>query len=159
MPRWSKCSAGRSAGSYGSDGASVDGLHLHDVAGVRSGDHLATADVEADVVAAARAPEDEVAGLHRVERHVRERRVLRARVVRHAHARRAPGPHRETGAVEAGGSGAGVAIRLAELRARIRDRSGRAAAVDRDVGAGGGGQSAAAAAGTTVAAGARSTLR
>src|SRR2546423_15374244 len=105
----------RSAGSCGSDGAAEDGLHLHDVAGVRGGDHLATADVEADVVAAARAPEDEVTGLHRIERHVREHRVLRARVVRHAHARRAPGPHGETGAVEAPGSGTGVAIRLAEV--------------------------------------------
>src|SRR5437660_4258527 len=149
----------RSAGSCGSDGAAPHRLDLHHVAGGRSGDHLATTDVEADVLAAARAPEDEVAGLHGVERYVREHRVLGARVVRHAHARRAPGPHGEAGAVEAAGPGAGVAIRLAELRARIRDRSGRAAAVDRDVGAGGGGRSAAAAAGTTVAAGARSTLR
>src|SRR2546423_11410140 len=119
--------AAHSAGSCGSDGAAVDGLDLHDVAGVRGGDHLATADVEADVVAAARAPEDEVAGLHRVEWHVREHRVLRARVVRHAHACRAPGPHGETGAVEAPRSGTGVAIRLSPLRARIRDRGGPAA--------------------------------
>src|SRR5260370_10910336 len=109
--------AGRSAGSCGSDGAAPHRLDLHHVAGGRSGDHLATADVEADVLAAARAPEDEVAGLHRVERHVREHRVLRARVVRHVDARRAPGPHGEARAVEAPGSGTRAALRLSPPRA------------------------------------------
>src|SRR5262249_60535847 len=121
------------AGAGRSDGAAVDGLDLHDIARVRSRDHLPTADVQADVVAPTGTPEDEVAGLHRVERHVREHRVLRARVVRHAHTRRAPRAHREAGAVEARGPGAGVAVGLAELSACAGDRRGRAPAVDGDV--------------------------
>src|SRR5512132_444292 len=93
------------AGSCGSDGAAEHGLDLHHVAGVRGGDHLAATDVETDVLAPARSPEHEVAGLHGVERHVREHRVLRAGVVRHAHARGSPGAHGEARAVEAGGPG------------------------------------------------------
>src|SRR5215218_406875 len=53
------------AGSHRSDRAAVHGLDLHHVARVRGGDHLATADVETDVVTPARSPEHEVAGLHR----------------------------------------------------------------------------------------------
>src|SRR6266516_307634 len=47
-----------------SDRAAEHGLDLHDVAGVRGGDHLAPADVETDVLTPARSPEHEVAGLH-----------------------------------------------------------------------------------------------
>src|SRR5215471_8412380 len=57
------------AGARRSDGASVHGLDLDDIAGVRCGDHLAPADVQADVLAATWAPEDEVTRLHGVQRH------------------------------------------------------------------------------------------
>src|SRR6266508_1771253 len=120
------------AGPGRADGAAPDGLNLDDVAGVRGGDDLAATDVESDVVAPSRSPEHEVAGLHGVERHVRERRILRTRVVRHAHAGRAPGPHGEPGAVEAAGPGAGVAVRLAELGPGVRDGRPRSTA-DRGV--------------------------
>ena len=70
-----------------------------DLAGCRRVDHRATADVDADV-ADRRVVEDQVARLDLVLWDVRDRAVLRGRLVRQVHAGLAPRVLRETRAVE-----------------------------------------------------------
>jgi SulP family sulfate permease len=107
--------------------AAEGGLDLHDVAGVRGADHLAVADVDADVVDRA-AEEHQVAGLHVRAADVRAAVVLRGCGVRQRDARVAPGPHGQAGAVERARAGRAPLVGLAELVVRLLHRHARPAA-------------------------------
>ena len=94
---------------------------LHDVAGVRSVDELAAADVDADV--AETVEEDEVARLELIVGHGNAHAVLRIARMRERHADLRVGVHHEAGAVEASRRRSTPHVRGAEVLHRYADDS------------------------------------
>ena len=85
-------------------------------------DHLAAADVQADVVGAAAEVEDQVAGLRLADRDPARGAVLRVAVVRQGHPGLTPRGHRQAGAVEGVRARRGRDVALADLREGVGDR-------------------------------------
>src|SRR5205085_6797637 len=116
--RWSNTADRGSAGAAGSDEvARAPAADADGGAGGGGLDHLAVADVHGDVVDALDrvAVEEQVTGDDLVHRDPRRLVPLDVGAVGQAHARRAPGPHGEAGAVVGVGTGPPVLVRLAQL--------------------------------------------